>query len=316
MKKLEQKIKRDLFLFLSFFSFLINALSGYILVNNNYKQNINLVYAHMEQQYQSISQRMTVLGENVRFFSEKNPFQTAVAKRQWNRVSTMIVDFLQSSNGIEGVRIYVWKDSVLQCVTSNGSVRFADMPPEELLLKAKAQAENESGAWFLRSGISGRNECLSYLIPIYQDKQPLGYFLADVNVSDFMTRQLGTGIESFGQETLLIRTAGKEWSGDSPWNADLDRRLTAEDNQRFAKKEMLFSAYKLPQSEDFFVQVTSLNLNRIFLLPILALLVLFAASVLVCYFVVRAVTNSISSPLSSLQGKINQTLKEVQKFES
>jgi hypothetical protein len=235
----------------------------------------------------------------------------SIEEEEWSDVNVEILEFLQSSNEIVGGRIYLLRENSIRCVVSNSIKRFIDVKPEELrdLLKQQNSSRYHS-QWFLRKELSEDYNCLSYLFPIYKDDNLLGFFVIDVNWKA-LTEKVRGNKNSFWQETLLVRTSNNIWNETSSWNKLINNRIMSEDHNNYKNKSTVISYQKLTQSEDYFVQIISLKLYRVFLPLCLTLSVLFIVSIIIFAFFIEIITNSIMLPLVDIQDKIKKTLSEV-----
>jgi hypothetical protein len=263
----------------------------------------------MEQQYQNLIQQMAVMGEGAKLSIERPQLISAIEKGDWMTVSKKVEEFLQSSSGMVGGRIYTFKDHVLDCKTSSGT---ADMDTEELLTRLNNQnSDIYSAQWLLRTGVTDRYEYLSYLLPIYNDKNLVGFFLADIKFKQLVRDILDDNSKMFWQETLIMRTGDKIWSDYTKWNLILDDLILEQNEKAVLKGNTLITVHKLEQSEDYYAQILTLKLNRIFFPMGMTLMVFFIISIILSYFMVNFVTNSIILPLLDLQDKMNQTKNEI-----
>lgn len=309
MQRLRKRIRITLFIFLCLFSLVVNAMVYYILTNYNYRHYAALSQSHMEQQYQNFIQQMAVMGEGAKLSFERPQLISAIEKKEWMTVSKKVEEFLQSSRGMVGGRIYTFKDQVLECKTSSGT---ADMEIEELKQHLKLQTSDiYSARWFLRTGTTEKYDYLSYLLPIYNDKILVGFFLADIDFKKLVRDILNDNSKMFWQETLIMRTGDKIWSDMTKWNATLDNLILEHNEDAVLKGNTLVTVHKLEQSDDYYAQILTLKLNQIFFPMAMTLILFFIISIILAYFTVNFVTNSIILPLIDLHEKMNQTKNEV-----
>jgi hypothetical protein len=308
VQRLKRRIRMTLFLFLCSFSLVVNVMVYSILTNYNYRHYAALSQSHMEQQYQNLIQQMAVMGEGAKLSFEKPQFINAIKKGDWTTVSKKVEEFLQSSRGMVGGRIYIFRDQTLHCITSSGT---ADMASDELLRRLKKNNSNiYSAQWFLRTGAPDKYEYLSYLLPIYEEKNFIGFFLADIKFSQLVYDILSDNSKTFWQETLLMRTGDKIWSSATEWSGELDRLILEKNEKPTLVGNTLITVHKLEQSEDYYAQVLTLKINRIFFPLGITLMVFFVISIILSYFLVVFVTNSIILPLLDLRDKMDQTKKQ------
>lgn len=311
MKRLNRKIKITLFVFLSIFSFLINAVAFYILSDYNSKHYMALSRSHMEQQYQNCLQRLAVLGEQIRLFGDNPQFTNGIAKKDWQMVSGKLADFMQSSGNIASLQIYNYDDGTLKFARGDSNMRFPELEPEKVAGVWEETADGEQSAvWFLREGPAGRYECLSFLMPVTDSGVKLGYLVADVSVVPFMQDILEEGGASLWEESIAIVSPEGIWiSGRQP--ADGLEELAAAGNveSRVLDGKMV-SVREITQSRDQLIQIISLKTGEL-LLPVGGMLfVVFLASLIVIYFGVKYITRSITVPLENLNAKMKGTMQE------
>lgn len=212
MKRLDRKIRITLFLFLSIFSLLVNAMAFYILSNYNTQHYMALSSSHMEQQYQNFLQRMAVLGEQIRLFGDNPQFTNGIANRDWAMVSQKLADFMQSSGNIVSLRIYNYESGELKYARGDSNMRFGKLASDEVSgIWEEADTGEQSAVWFLREGPAGSYECISYLMRIYDVGKDIGYLVADVNVVPFMEGIMEEEGVSLWEESVAIVSPEAAW---------------------------------------------------------------------------------------------------------
>lgn len=311
MKRLNRKIKLTLFIFLSIFSFLVNALAYYILSDYNSKHYMALSKSHMEQQYQNCLQRLAVLGEQIRLFGDNPQFTNGVANRDWQMVSGKLGDFMQSSGNIAALRIYSYVNEELKFARGDSNLRFPELEPETVEgIWSEASDEDQGAVWFLREGPVGSYECLSFMMPVMDNEDLLGYLVADVSVAPFMEDILEEGGASLWEESIAIVSPDGMWVSGRQ-TIDGMESLDAWGTMQFKVIDgKLVAVREITQSRDRLVQVISLKTNEL-LLPVgIMLFIVFLLSLVLIYIGVKYITRSITVPLEELKTKMKGTLEK------
>lgn len=293
MRQLKRKIEISLFVFLCVFAILINLIAYYILSDYNNKHYIALAKSHMEQQYQNTQQSIAVLGEQIRMLGDNAQFTGEINRRDWSAIVNKMDEFRQSSGNISSLSVYIVKNENLIYSRGDSDMRYKVMEWKELKnIWSWALNEGENAIWFLRQVDDVEKKCLSYLMPIYDKDQAVGFLLADMNLETFVNNILKG--ELLWTESISIASQ-EEYSQNGIFSI-------GDDN--------IIAVRGLTQSNVVLVQTISLKLEEMLLPVKITFSCIFLVSLIVIYFGVKFISKSIIIPLNDLKNKMDRTLSQ------
>lgn len=311
MEKLGRKIQIGLTVFLGLCSLAVNGGTFYILANYHTDHYRELAEVHMSQQYQNCSQRLSVLGEQIRLFGEDEVLVQEITDRKWSEVGERIGAFIQSSSGIESFQICTGSEETGKWETRSYGVGNVTQIEPELLERylEKAMQIGSDAAWFLREGESAGEECLSYLMRIGKEDKNIGFFLANVPADSYMN-SLTSVNSNLWEEHLGIVSESAAWYSDRFTEENFsDVNSYQEGTTRLAGDELI-SVKELTGVGEQLVQVISLKTGRLLLPAGLGLLLIFLISLVFIYFASRFISRTITVPLDEMREKMKNTLNQ------
>lgn len=311
MEKLGRKIQIGLIVFLSLCSLAVNGGMFYILADYHSDHYRELAEVHMTQQHQNCSQRLSVLGEQIRLFGEDEVLMEEIADGKWSEAGERITAFIQSSGGIESFQIYTLSEEEKGWeVRSYGRGNVGRIEPMllEQYLERAVRAGSDA-AWFLREGAAEGEECLSYLMPAAKENKNTAFFLANVSVDSYMN-SLASANSNLWEEHPAIVSESAAWYSDGFAEEKFSHIESYHEGiTQTAGDEMIY-VKELTGMGEKLVQVISLKTGSLLLPAGIGLLAIFLVSLVFIYFGSRFISRTITVPLNEMQEKMKNTLNQ------
>ncbi len=306
MRRLDKNIRIKLFLFLGIISLIVNLVSFSILSNYNKDKYMELAMIHVDQQYQNGRQRLAVLGQQIRLLGENQQLTAGVVSQDWGIVEDKITGFLQSIREVISLKIYRYDQFHNLSLVRDGSaiytVDFTAENVEEFWDQTKDLEEPIH--WFLREKYTDKYEYLSFLMPIYSEERHVGFMLADINIVEFVDALLNVEDFSYWEESIAVVSSDKKMYVDGSVLIDQHDLADNMEEKVQINDNMIFSVKKIPQFQDYIIQVISINTEKMLTMPAILMSTVFFVSLAIIYFGVHYITKSIMVPLESLQQKM------------
>ncbi len=311
MEKLGRKIRIGLVVFLGLCSLAVNGGVFYILADYHSDHYRELAEVHMTQQHQNCSQRLSVLGEQIRLFGEDEVLVEEIADGKWREAEERIAAFIQSSGGIESFQIYTLsgdgKEWEIRTCGRGDAGRITPALLEQYQERA-AQAGSDT-VWFLREGTVEGEEYLSYLMPATKENKNTAFFLANVPVDSYMDSLASANSNLWEEHPAIISESAAWYSEGFDVEKFSDIESYHEGVTRTAGDEMIY-VRELTGMGEKFVQVISLKTGSLLLPAGLGFLAIFLVSLVFIYFGSRFISRTITVPLNEMQEKMKNTLNQ------
>lgn len=307
-QKLENKIKRTLFLFFSLFILLINLAAFCTTFHNMHENAIQLSLSYIKQQEQSFHLRIQLLEETANLFLQHDLLGENLLSGDRNgNLTSLVDDYLQSSLYLSSIQIYTVNGHRYFSRTSNAPLSYHDI---DMIVSRQGQEDSSVSLWHIRNVATDVSPYgyLTYITGIYSGSEKfLGYLVFNIDLRRifglFDTGESGP----FKIETLAIQTeTGQRISaGDTALFQKTASRI--EEDYAITDRLLVYQIH-IPKSGDCILIAVPADTLQDYMVPGLICLFSVAVFILIGYFAIRALSDSIILPLQSLYHKIRHFL--------
>lgn len=301
MKKYENKMKWTLFVLLGVFIALSNLMAFYILSSSLEKKHIELSQTHMEHQYQSFQQRMSILDQELSLLSSDNQLTYAIQSRDAETTVKKLQSLIQSSQNISSLSIFVIENDRLSFFAGDGKFQHYGQTLEEAIdidyerLETSIwQIVQENDAYFL------------YVCPLKHDDSKEGCLVAEINMNHFMSELSAKNTYTYLSEHSAIVSDKYFWVDDSEYwsNRSLSDFNLADGYQTSSKTVYIFR--DLTSNGDYLLQTIDLKTDSLYLKVALGLFMIFLLGLVLIYFAISRTIGSIFIQLQELKEKMQR----------
>lgn len=304
MKRYEKKLKWTLIFFIGLFALMINLSTFYIITSSLEKKHTELSQSHMEHQYQNCQQRMSVLGQQFLFLAEDSQLITGVRNSDTDMVKKKIESFLQSSQGITSLAVYVLDSGQMEYLTGEGNLRYQERNFEAAVDNGKVTG-NFSG-WYV---LPDEEISLLFLCPIEQDDIQLGCLYVKVSLDSFMADFTEKKDYDLWDEHMAIVTDKIVWCDDYGYWDSMEKDWWEQKDEFRKEGKTILSSRELTNNGERLVQALVLKTDKLYVKVALGLFVIFLFGTILIYFTISKMLGNIIGKLQGLKEKMSKVQK-------
>lgn len=309
---LENRIKRTLFLFFTLFVLLINIFAFYATAGSMRQNAMQLALSYAKQQEQSFQLRIQLLEETDNLLLQNSIMgENLLSGDADGRINALATDYLQSSLYISDIQIftvngYEYMSRAVSAPLSLDAIR-------ETVSQSEQMADSLS-LWYVRAIPTNITPYgyLTYITGITDaSDQLMGYLVFDTDLRRIFGLFDTGDSDSFRTSALAIHTQADEWV--SAGSTDLLRQAAAEmDGDYILTEGQLIYQARIPKSNDHLVMAVPGDTGTDYWMPALICAASAAVFIVIGFFSIRALSDSIIQPLRALYQKIRHFMSQKQ----
>lgn len=323
-KRLESKIKRVLFLFISSFVILSFIIVYLIIKNNIFDNIIEFSLQNIAQRNQNVELYMDYMEETTKLVSTNFKILDELKYDAKSEFISSKLDFLKGTSiDIQGITIYDNYGRIY-------STRNKDVVPsiEQILADADEETFNEEhfSFWIYRKNLTDdmisywenlRYGVFSYISRIVdEDGDSLGYIMVDTKVQTIYNYYVTDSGELFRNTDTYIMSSDNQMyaapynSQNNEINSELVRKVAARNGYLLVdKKRRIITVSPLKDSNDVIIVCMPTNISDKLMILRIAFLSFAALLITAAYFGVTLISDSIIKPLTSLYDRMSNEHK-------
>lgn len=303
---LESKLKKTLFVFFAMFVLSISLVAFLLTSHSIYENTTQLALSYAEQQKQHFLLQTQLTEETASLFLHRNLLnEQLLLKDTSGKITSMANDYLQSSLYLSSIQIYVKNGSEYFSRGTNAPLSYAEI--EELF--ASQPSENRPISLWCARNVSVDTAPIgysTYISEIYSASEGLlGYLVFNTDFRQIFDLLSSHKSGIFEVSASAIQTASGSWISQS--KPDLFQNAKFSDEKTFciSDSRLIFRTY-VPKSEDYLFLAIPVNLSKVYVLPAAICTLSAVLLILIGYYAILALSDSIILPLRDLYHKMSK----------
>lgn len=301
MQVYKKKMKRTLLWLLGIFIVTINLVAFYVLTSSLESKHLELSQTHMEHQYQSFQQRLSVLDQQLSLLSADAQLTHAVKSKDNSTALKKMQNFKQSTHTINSLAVFTLENDRVSLFASEGTTfGYGKLPSSSFHI---APDNMEGSFWRI---VHKDKSYFLYFCPLTYNGQTFGCLIAEIDLDNLMSELLSENPYTYLSEHSAIVSENLIWSDDEEYWSE-NRLLECnrkEDYQVIGNT--IYVYHPLTSSGDYFLQSVVLRTWSLYVRVAIGLIAIAILSFALVYIAISKTIDNIFIKLSELKEKMER----------